>query len=309
MKVLGPVRLLALLAVAAFALTACGGDPLAGGGSDSDPNVIAIGSGNFTESQLLAEVYSQALQAAGVQVEEPVAIGSREAYFPALQDGSVDLIPDYTGSLLQYLDKKAEQTRAPEVYRALQRTLPPELVAGKMSTAEDKDAVVVSRATADRLKLRSISDLTAHCPELTFGGPPEFQTRPDGIPGLRKIYGCTFGSFRPLDSGGVLTVAALAGGDVQAADLFTTDPALPQNGFVALSDPKENFAAQNVVPIMAKRKASPKVLAALDRVSAKLSTEQLLAINSEAAGPDKPALRTVASDWLARNGLLSAPPQ
>ena len=303
MRVLRPVRLVALLAVAALGLTACGGDPLAGGGDDSDPNVIAIGSANFTESQLLAEVYSQALQDAGVQVEDPVAIGSREAYFPALEDGSVDLIPDYSGALLSYLDKTAEEVEPQEVYRALQAKLPPTLVAGAMSGAENKDAVVISRATADRLKVRSIADLAPHCADLVFGGPPEFQTRSDGIPGLRKNYGCSFKSFRSLDSGGVLTVAALAGDDVQSAYLFTTDPALPQNDFVVLSDPKENFAAQNVVPVMAKRKASPRITAVLDRISAKLSTPELLAMNAEAAGPDKPALSTVATNWLTRNGL------
>ncbi|MBW0102388.1 ABC transporter substrate-binding protein [Pseudonocardia sp. KRD291] len=308
MERLRPVRLLALLAVATLGLTACGGDPLAGGGSDSDPNVIAIGSGNFTESQLLAEVYSQALQDAGVQVEEPVAIGSREAYFPALLDGSVDLIPDYTGAVLQYLNPGAEQTRPDDVYRALQAELPPALVSGAMSQAQDKDAVVVTRATADRLRLRTIADLAPHCPDLVFGSGAEFATRPDGIPGLRETYGCVFGSTRTLDSGGVLTVAALAGDDVAAANLFTTDPALPENDFVALEDPQENFAAQNVVPVLAKRKASPAVTGVLDRISAKLTTAELLAMNAEAAGPDKPALRTVATSWLARNGLLSPAP-
>jgi osmoprotectant transport system substrate-binding protein len=296
-----------LLAVLALVLSACGGDPLSGGDRDSDPNVIAIGSGNFTESQLLAEVYSQALRAAGVRVEDPVAIGSREAYFPALQDGSVDLIPDYTGALLVYLDEKAEQVRPDEVYDALRAKLPPDLVAGRMAAAEDKDAVVVTKATAERLKLRTIADLAPHCAQLTFGGGAEFRTRPDGIEGLRRTYGCSFGGYRTLDSGGVLTVAALTGGDVQAANLFTTDAALPQNDLVALADPKENFAAQNVVPVLAGRKASPQVMGALNRVSARLTTGELLAMNGEAAGPDKPALRTVASRWLARNGLAGTP--
>ncbi|MBC3193696.1 ABC transporter substrate-binding protein [Pseudonocardia sp. C8] len=293
--------LVAVLLVAAFALAGCGGDPLAGG--ETDPDVIAIGSGNFTESQLLAEVYALALRDAGVEVVDPVAIGSREAYFPALQDGSVDLIPDYSGALLTYLDETAAAVEPDDVYRDLQATLPPGLVLGKRSEAENKDAVVVTRATADRLNLTTIADLAPHCPAMTFGGGPEFQTRPDGITGLARNYGCAFGGYRSLDSGGVLTVAALSGGDVQAANLFTTDPALPQNDFVPLADPKENFAAQNVVPVLAERKATPRVRAVLDRISAALSTEELLAMNAEAAGPDKPALRTVAADWLARKQI------
>ncbi|MFP5020024.1 ABC transporter substrate-binding protein [Pseudonocardia phyllosphaerae] len=300
-------RLVAALVVAAFVLTGCGGDPLAGG-ADTDPDVVSIGSGNFTESQLLAEVYAQALRDAGVQVENPVAIGSREAYFPALQDGSVDLIPDYTGALLTYLDEKATATEPGPVYAALGKALPPGLVLGKQSSAEDKDAVVVTRETADRLKLRTIADLAPHCSQMVFGGGSEFRTRSDGIPGLAKNYACAFKEFRTLDSGGVLTVAALAGNDVQAANLFTTDPALREKNLVPLADPKENFAAQNVVPVMSQRKASPKVREVLDRVSAVLTTDELLAMNAEAAGPDKPALRTVASDWLARKNLVNTSP-
>jgi osmoprotectant transport system substrate-binding protein len=295
-------KLVTLLVVAAFAVAGCGGDPLAG--SDTDPDVVAVGSGNFTESQLLAEVYTLALRDAGVQVEDPVAIGSREAYFPALQDGSVDLIPDYSGALMTYLDENATAVEPDDVYAELGRVLPPGLVLGAMSEAENKDAVVVTRETATRLNLRTVADLAPHCPQLTFGGGPEFRTRPDGIPGLAENYGCAFGQYRSLDSGGPLTVAALEGDDVQAANLFTTDPALPQNDFVPLADPKENFAAQNVVPVMAGRKASPQVRAVLDRISAELSTEELLAMNAEAAGPEKPALRTVAADWLERRQLI-----
>ncbi|MEU6696613.1 ABC transporter substrate-binding protein [Pseudonocardia sp. NPDC046786] len=295
-------QLLAGLLVVAFALAGCGGDPLAGG-ADTDPDVIAIGSGNFTESQLLAEVYALALRDAGVQVENPVAIGSREAYFPALQDGSVDLIPDYSGALLTYLDQEATAVEPDDVYTALQAALPPGLVLGERSEAENKDAVVVTRATADRLGLRTIADLAPYCPELTFGGGPEFQTRPDGIPGLARNYGCAFADYRSLDSGGVLTVAALGSDAVQAANLFTTDPALEQNDFMPLADPAENFSAQNVVPVLAERKAAPEVRAVLDRISAALSTEELLAMNVEAAGPDKPALRTVAADWLERKRI------
>lgn len=295
-------RLVAILLVAAFAVAGCGGDPLAG--SDTDPDVIGVGSGNFTESQLLAEVYALALRDAGVEVENPVAIGSREAYFPALQDGSVDLIPDYSGALLTYLDQEATAVEPDDVYRDLQAALPPGLVLGERSEAENSDAVVVTRETAQRWNLVSIGDLARYCPEVTFGGGSEFRTRPDGIPGLARNYGCAFGEYRTLDSGGPLTVAALRGGDVQAANLFTTDPALPQNDFVPLTDPAKNFAAQNVVPVMAERKASPQVRAVLDRISAELTTDELLAMNAEAAGPDKPALRTVAADWLSSKKII-----
>ena len=114
------------------------------------------------------------------------------------------------------------------MYAAIGRRLPPPLVLLAPSAAEDKDAVVVTRAFATANNVRSIADLTRLCPTVAFGGPPEFATRPYGVPGLARNYGCTFREFRPLDSGGPLTVAALRAGTVQAADLFTTDPSIPE---------------------------------------------------------------------------------
>lgn len=296
---------------AAFALTACGAgqDPLAGGGTSgsTDQDTVVVGAANFTESQILASVYAQALQAKGITVETTPPIGSREAYVPALKDGSIDLIPDYTGTLLQYLDQGATQTRPEEVYTALQQTLAarePSLTVLDKAEAENKDAVVVTRETADRLGVRSIADLAPHCSDLVFGGPPEFQIRPDGIPGIARTYNCSFKSYRPLDAGGPLTVAALRNGDVQAADLFTTDAAIVQNDFVVLADPKTNFAAQNVVPLINKAKATPQVTEVLNAVSAKLTTEELVGLNAAAAAPEKPAVETVAKDWLTKQGLL-----
>lgn len=296
---------------AAFALTACGGgqDPLAGGGQpgSTDQDTIVVGAANFTESQILSSVFAQALEAKGVTVQTRPPIGSREAYVPALQDGSIDLIPDYTGTLLQHLNPEATENESEEVYTALQSTLEtaaPTLTVLDRAEAENKDAVVVTRETAERLNATSIADIAPRCGELVFGGPPEFQTRPDGIPGLQQTYDCTFQSYRSLDAGGPLTVTALRNGDVQAVDLFTTDAAIPANDFVVLADPEQNFAAQNVVPLINKEKATPEVAEALNAVTAKLTTQELLGLNEAAAAPEKPAVETVAKDWLTRQGLI-----
>ena len=299
------------LAGAALLLAACGGgggDPLTSGsgqssGAAAPSDTIVVGSANFTENQILAEIYSQALAAKGVKVEKRLNIGSRETYYPGLQDGSIDLIPEYTGVLLQYLQKDAEQTAPDDVYTALQSALPDTLTVLDKSTAEDKDAVVVTRAFATQNNLTSIADLAPQCGNVVFGGPPEFQQRPDGIPGIQKTYNCTFKEFRSLDAGGPLTVAALKNGDVQAADLFTTDASIPANDFVVLTDPQNNFAAQNVVPLVNKAKANPTVQQVLNGVSAKLTTENLTALNAEAAGDAKPSPETVAKNWLSSNGL------
>ena len=273
-----------------------------GGGGGSSPTIV-VGSANFTENQILAEIYAQALQAKGVNVTKKLSIGSREAYFPGLQDGSIDLIPEYTGVLLQYLDKSATETEPDAVYAALQKALPGTLTVLEKSSAEDKDAVVVTKETATKYNATSIADLAANCGQLTFGGPPEFKTRPDGIPGLQKTYNCTFKDYKALDAGGPLTVAALKNGDVQAADIFTTDASIVANNFVVLQDPKNNFAAQNVVPLINKSKVNDTITQTLNAISAKLTTDELTKLNAEASSDTKPSPETVAKNWLSKNSL------
>ena len=297
--------------VAVLGLAACGGgnggNPLSSGsgssGSGSGNSTITVGSGNFAESQLLAEIYAGALRAKGVKVSEHLNIGSREVYFPALKDGSINLIPEYSGTLLQYLNKNATQVSSPDVYSALKKTLPAGLTMLNMAAAQDSDAIVVTKQTADRYHAKSIADLAPHCGQLTFGGPPEIQTRPDGLPGFKKNYNCVFGSFKPLDAGGPVTVAALKNGNVQAADIFTTDPSIPNNGWVVLADPKNNFAAQNVVPVLAASKATPTVRDALNAVQAKLDTTTLAKLDAQLAGSSHPDASTVAGNWLKSVGL------
>ena len=303
-------RGVAMLAGFALALTACGGgsDPLSSGsgqtsGAAAPSDTIVVGSANFTESQILAEIYAQALAAKGVTVEKRLNIGSREAYIPGLQDGSIDLIPEYSGVLLQYFDKTADETEPDAVYTALQAALPDNLIVLDKSAAEDKDAVVVTRDTATKLNVKSIADLAPQCPNLVFGGAPEFQTRPDGIPGIQATYNCAFKEFRSLDAGGPLTVAALKNGDVQAANLFTTQSTIAANDFVVLEDPKNNFAAQNVLPLINKAKATDNVKTTLNAISAKLTTDGLTKLNAEADGDAKPSPETVAKNWLSQNGL------
>lgn len=299
----------AVAAAAALTLTACGGggNPLNNGGQGGSTagaasGTIVVGAANFTESQIIAAIYAQGLQAKGIQTDLRPPIGSREVYYPAIKQGAIDLIPEYTGTLLQYLDKNATETAPDPVYAALQKALPPNLEVLQKSAAEDKDAVVVTQATAAKYNAKSIADLAPHCGDIVFGGPPEFQTRPDGTPGIAKTYGCTFKAYKAIDPG-ALTTAALKNGDVQAADIFTTDASIPENNFVVLSDPKNNFAAQNVVPLIDKAKATPQVTDVLNAISAKLTTDELLKLNAEATSDAKPSPQTVAKNWLTSKGL------
>jgi osmoprotectant transport system substrate-binding protein len=297
-------------AVAIVTLSACGGGGSGGpfgGGAGAGPaapsDTIRVGSANFPESTLIAEIYAQALEAKGVKVDRRLNLGSRETYFPGLKDGSIDLIPEYTGTVLQYLDKQAVATAPDEVYAALQKTIQPPLTVLDKAAAEDKDAVVVTRAVAQRYNAKSLTDLAPHCGELVFGGPPEFQQRPDGIPGIQKTYACAFKSYRSLDVGGPLTIKALTDGTVAAADVFTTDPNIAEKDLVALEDPKNNFAAQNVVPVINSAKANDQVKQILNAVSAKLTTQGLIDLNRRLNAPDKPNPEVVAKEWLAANGL------
>jgi osmoprotectant transport system substrate-binding protein len=302
-----PGRVAVVLAVLGLLLAACGGggDPLGSSPPPpSDPDTIRVGSANFPENRLLAEIYATALSIRGVQVERRFGIGNRETYFPQVRDGAVDLVPDYTGNLLRYLDPNATATAPADVYAQVAQRLPPTLRVLQPSAAQDKDGVVVTRAFAAQNGVRSIADLARLCPTLTFGGPPEFATRPYGIPGLARTYGCTLRAFRALDSGGPLTVAALRQGTVQAADLFSTDPSLAMNDFVVLDDPRSNFAAQQVVPLInATKLAKPAVADVLDLISEKLDTATLTDLNRRVEGPDKPDPAQVARDWLSSAGI------
>jgi osmoprotectant transport system substrate-binding protein len=300
-----------VLAVTAAAtmigVAACGSasnDPLAPGGSASKAaaGTIVVGSANFPESALLAEIYAGALSAKGLKVEKKLNIGSREIYIPALKDGSIDVIPEYTGNLSQYFNKNAKATKAEGVYAELKASVPATMTILEKSAAEDKDAVVVTKSTATKLKLKSIGDLAPYVKDLTLGGPPEWKTRPSGVPGLKKLYNLDFKSFRSLDAGGPLSVQALKNGQVDAVDLFTTDPFIAANGFVALADPKSLFAAQNVVPLVTKSKVTPTISAALNAVSAKLDTATLGELVKEVV-VDKLDAAVVAKEFLSKSGL------
>jgi osmoprotectant transport system substrate-binding protein len=302
--------LTAIVASAAlFALAACGSSsnpttPASnGGGSSSAPSdTIVIGSANFQENVVLADIYAEALKAKGVKVSTKLNIGSRETYIPALKDGSIDLIPEYSGVLLQYFDKTATAVSSADVLSALQKAVPAPLTVLDQSQAEDKDAIVVTKATADKYHLTSIADLAAVAGKLTLGAPPEFQTRADGIPGLKRVYNVTFKTFRKLDAGGPLTENGLKNGQIDAGDIFTTDPLIAQNGWVVLADPKNLYTAQNVLPLINSSKASDTVKTTLNAISAKLTTDDLISLN-EKVQMNKQDPDAVAKEWLTSAGL------
>ena len=297
------------LAAAAALLTGCSsGDtsdnPL--DGDKAEAGTVVVGSNNFAESTLLADIYGEALKAKGIKVSYKPNIGSRETTYGLLKNGSVTVLPEYNGSLLAYLDAKAPQESAEAVNAAVKKKLDPKLTLLESSPAEDKDSVSVNAETAKKYDLTAdstLADLKDAAPDLLIGGSPEFQTRHQGLKGLESEYGLKFKSFKALDAGGPLTQAALTKNTVQAADIFTTDPTITKEGFVVLKDPKNLFGFANVTPLVHKSGLSAEGVAALNAVSAKLDTKTLLDLDSQVQLENKDPL-DVAKEWLKSAGLI-----
>jgi osmoprotectant transport system substrate-binding protein len=297
----------ALVSLLASVIAACGSsNPLGGGQVSGDLTTIAVGSADFTESKIIAEIYAQALEANGFTVRRQFGIGSRETYIPAVQDHSIDLIPEYTGNLLQYFDKNSPATTSDAVLLGLLKALPGDLSILYPSPAEDKDTLAVTEATAQRWNLKTIADLAKHSAEVKVGAPSEFQTRVTGLVGLKDKYGLDIApaNFVAIsDGGGPATVQALTRGAITAANIFSTSPAIEQNKLVVLEDPQNTFLAANVVPLVASQKMSTELKTVLDAVSAKLTTEALIDLNTAVEGnrgidPDE-----AAQKWISDNGL------
>jgi osmoprotectant transport system substrate-binding protein len=264
---------------------------------------VVVGSANFPENEVLAEVYALALKKAGVNVSTKLNIGAREVYYPQVEKGAITIIPEYNGTLLTVeVDKTSTAKTTTEVDAALAAKLPSTLMVLSSAPAQDSDAITVTQATAAKYKLKSIADLAPVASQFVLGGPPEFKTRPDGIAGLKSTYGLTFKSFDPLDESGPITLAALTSGKVQAADVFTTTPQIITDKLVSLTDPKFNFAAQNVIPLVYKPAVTPAITSTLNAVSAKLTTSALLGLDVKVI-TDKEDYTTAAQDWLTSVGL------
>lgn len=298
LKTAGALAFMALSATTSFGQT----DPLgAAPAARTDTSTIIVGSADFPESQLLATIYAKALAAKGIKVETKLSIGSREVYIPALLDGSIDLLPEYAGATLSYLDKNATAHAPADVAAALKAALPKGVSMLTPSEAQDSDGVAVTRATAEKYKLKTIADLAPVASELVLGGPPEWKTRKEGIIGLKDIYGLEFKSFKSLDVGGPLTLSALVNDQVQAANLFSTDPAIAANDLIILEDVKNLFPAQNIVPVIATPKVSDVVTTTLNAVSAALTTKDLIVMNGRLANHD--SFDVVAEEWLTAHKL------
>lgn len=297
------------LGLAVFAMAACGADSNPVGQTSAQPSgsaggsgPVVVGSANFTESEILAELYSQALKAKGVDSSTKPSIGSREVYIKALQDKSIGVVPEYTGNLLLYFDKATKAKTAAEIEEALPAAVGSDLKVGKASPAADQDVYVVTKEYSEQYDISSLEDLKKVSSNAVLGGPSELKDRAYGPSGVEKLYGATFKQFKPYDSPAV-KVKDLNDNKIQVATFFTTDAAIPDNNYVQLKDPKSMILPQNVVPLMRSDVAeNSTVTGAIEAVQSALTTEDLTTLNKK-VDVDHEDANQVAGDWLKSKGL------
>jgi osmoprotectant transport system substrate-binding protein len=274
---------------------------------------ITVGSFDFPESVLLGYIYADALAAKGFPVRVLPDLGTRELVDPALMNGLIQLLPEYSGSALDFmsLGHRPATSDTAATYRSLAALAQSRgLVAAQPAPAQDANAIVVTAATAARYHLRSIADLARHAPGLVFGGPPECRERADCMLGLKRAYGLHFKAFTATDTGGPLTMQALVAGQIGVGLLFTTDPGILARHLVILADSRALQPAENITPLVRRttvQRYGPRLLAVLNAVSARLSTSTLRGLDGrvELAGL-RP--RGVADDWLRAQALIPPRP-
>lgn len=293
--------LVAIFGVLGLGLAGCGtsSDPLApeDEGSSQDQDSIVVGSQAYYSNEILAEIYAQALEADGHQVERKLNIGQRDAYMPALESGEVEVFPEYTGNLLQYLDPETQAKTPEEVTAALQGALPDSLTALEPAQATDQDSYNVTEQFATEHNLSSLEDLAGLDVPITLGGPAELEQRPYGPTGLKEVYGVD----TTFEATGDTTVQDLVAGTVNVANVFSADPRISTDNLVTLDDPQNLFLSSQVVPLVSSA-VSEEVAPVLNSVSAQLTAEDLVALNVQST-VDQRSSADIARDWLKEHEL------
>jgi osmoprotectant transport system substrate-binding protein len=308
MRIHRNLKLAATVAAVCTVVVGCSGS--GAGGAASPPagvkGAIVVGvSGAFAENQIVAEMYAQVLERAGYTVERQLTLRSREISQNALESGQIDVKPEYLSSLLLFLDRNAHASSDPADVAAQDSQLLQSrgITLLTPSPAQDRNEFVANSKTAEQLHLTTMSSLASVAGQLTLGGPPECAQRVFCIPGLKSVYGILFDDFEPLDVGGPQTVAALNSDAVQIGLLFSTDPNISRNGFVPLVDDKHLQNAENITPVIRSEKLNDEVRRLLDRVSARLTTENMTGLVGQVVIDGKD-VASVAEGFLNANGLL-----
>ncbi|WP_396668007.1 ABC transporter substrate-binding protein [Microbacterium sp. R86528] len=260
-------------------------------------DTIVIGSQAYYSNEIIAEIYAQALENAGFEVERKFQIGQRDAYMPAIENGEITLFPEYSGNLLQYFDPETSARSADDVNAALADALPEGITVLDVSTASDQDSYTVTADFAEANSLVSIADLANVSEPLTLGGPPELEEREYGPMGLADVYGIEVG----FSATGDTTFEDLLAGTINLANIYTADPSIETEGLVVLEDPEGLFLASNVVPVVNEAVAD-EIADVINPISAALTPAGLVALNVQST-VDQMSSADIASEWLAEQGL------
>jgi osmoprotectant transport system substrate-binding protein len=298
------IRLAIGLVLASATLAACS--------SSSSGESLTIGAFNFSESQILAEVYAGALRAEGYDVSVTQST-NREVLEPALESGEVQMVPEYLGTITEFLNLKLNGTdAAPLASGDVDATYAQAQGLGEKvgitfltpSPAIDQNAFAVNGDFAIANGLLTMSDLAAlsATTSIRLGGPPECPQRPFCQPGLEGTYGLKIAEFVPLDAGGPLTKAALADGTIDVGLIFSSDGSLASNDFLVLEDDLKLQQVDNVVPAVLTSVVTPELTEIINAVSAALTTDELIRMN-KAVDIDRMSPADVAAEFLAAKGL------
>jgi osmoprotectant transport system substrate-binding protein len=290
--------------VAAVASPSAAASPVAGGAKP----MVKVASFNFDESEILQELYAQVLEANGYTIERHTRLGTREVVEPALESGQIDLVPEYLATVDAFVNKtNAKPSSDPT---ATQKDLQDYFTSKNITVldfaqAVDTNGFVVTKATADKNKLAKMSDLQPVASQLVLGGPPECPQRPFCLMGLQQTYGLQFKDFKPLDSGGPLTVAALDSGDIDVGLLFTTDPNITLKNYVLLEDDKHLQLADNIAPVVRNQilQQGSDARTLLNSVTSKLTTADLTDMAKQ-VGIDHKDANAVAKAYLQSKQLV-----
>lgn len=299
----------ALLALVVSACTPGEGSTTSPAGSQAaEKPTITVGSAGFYESQLMAEIYAQALENAGYTVERNLGIGTREQTQPAIEDGQIDLMPEYIGSELTFLGGTASGD-PDETYADLQAALEElGLTALDYTPAQDQNAFVVRQETAEEFGLETMSDLAEVATELVWGLPPECETNELCAGALEEAYGIPFADLEiePLAACDAPIATALNDGVVDVAELCSTQPAIEEFNFVVLTDDMQTQPSENIAPVVRQEVldgAPDDFASTLNEVSAAMTTEMLTQLGVEVAVQNRDVAE-VATEWLEANSLL-----
>ena len=283
-RIKGSVWLVAALAALATVVAACGSTTTTPG--TTSKGTVTVAGFNFPESSILANLYGEALAHDGYTVNYKLNLGTRKVIAPALQSGQIDIYPGYAASELEYYNNSAgEATSDPAATTTKLNTYLSKInaVALTPSSAFDGNAYAVTKATATKYNLKTLSDLTPIAGQLVFGAGPECPTYKFCLPGLMTVYGLHFKQTLTLDTDGPATRAAFKNGSIQVGLVFSSDADLNALGLVVLQDDKGMIAADNVVPVVRTAVATDEVKSVLNKVDAGLNTTDLVTLNSQVA--------------------------